>query len=197
MNTNEFIILTRDCIGYKYYNFEYNSPTIGNCMNIPDFILFLENIDIIPHIKLQLIDDKYPIGILNIPNTQHSIKVHFIHDFNKQDILLKWSRRVTRMLHYMSYKKYLLLNAFNDCDLANIYNSLDFYIERFFNLSFGSKIFFCKYKTFKSINLPQHILDKGLIIILPDNCTDIINFINNNTKITNHIFSNKTGTLFI
>jgi uncharacterized protein (DUF1919 family) len=41
--TNKFIILTRDCIGYKYYNFEYNSPTIANCMSIPDFILFLNS----------------------------------------------------------------------------------------------------------------------------------------------------------
>lgn len=43
MNTNEFIILTRNCVGYKYYNFDYNSPTIGNCINIPDFILFLNS----------------------------------------------------------------------------------------------------------------------------------------------------------
>ena len=34
------MILTRDCHGYQYYNGPYNSPTIGNCMHIPDFIFF-------------------------------------------------------------------------------------------------------------------------------------------------------------
>ena len=28
----DFIIISRDCFGNKYYNKEYNTPTIGNCI---------------------------------------------------------------------------------------------------------------------------------------------------------------------
>ena len=80
MNTNDMIILTRDCHGYQYYKSSYNSPTIGNCMRIPDFICFLENINILPTLQLHFDENakvKYPIGVLKIPDTNDIIRVHF------------------------------------------------------------------------------------------------------------------------
>lgn len=192
------IILTRDCHGYQYYNEAYNSPTIGNCMHIPDFIFFLENINIIPELKLQFdenINKNYPVGILKIPKSTDSIRIHFMHDNDKKDIIDKWNRRVSRMDKDKSLQKYIFLN---DCDFNGITDNLDIYLNRFFNISYGAKIFFCKKSTYKKIQLSEDILNKGLIVIIPDKCNtgpNIYNYVTKNLHIKIRIFSNTNGII--
>ena len=192
------IILTRDCHGYQYYNSEYNSPTIGTCMHIPDFIYFLENINIIPELQLQFdenINKNYPVGILKIPNSTDSIRIHFMHDNNKKDIIDKWNRRVSRMDKDKSLQKYIFLN---DCCFSGIIDNLDVYLDRFFNISYGAKIFFCKKSTYNKIQLSVNILNKGLIVIIPDKCKSgpaIYNYVTKNLHIKTLIFSNSNGII--
>ena len=196
---NDIIIITRDCHGYQYYSGEYNSPTIGNCMYIPDFINFIKNIDIISHIPLQFDDNinkKYPVGILKIPELNDVIRIHFMHDLDKKDILSKWNRRILRMTQDTSFEKYIFLN---DCDFNQINGNLDFYLESFFNLSYGIKVLFCKKSTYDKILLDNKILNNGLIVIIPESCktgNDIYNYVDNNSHIKNHIFTNKNGVLY-
>jgi len=191
MSIENKIILSRDCHGYQYYNGEYNSPTIGNCMSIPDFIYFLENINIIPELQLQFdenINEDYHVGILKIPKSPDSIRIHFMHDNDKKDIIDKWNRRVSRMVKDKSLQKYIFLN---DCYFNEMTKNLDFYLNRFFNLSYGKKVFFCKKSTYNKIQLSKDILNKGLIVIIPEECKtgiDIYNCISNDLQTS--IFSN-------
>lgn len=186
-----FIILTRDCHGYQYCNGLYNSPTIGNCMNIPDFINFLKNLEKIPKLKLtfnEKSEKKYPVGILDISN-EIKINIHFMHDSNKLEVINKWNRRIERMDNNTS-QKYLFLN---DCDLNGINNNLDFYIEEFFEISYGIKVLFCKKSTFDSFSQSTKSKTKlGTVVIIPDNCVNgihIYNYVKKNMDIYKKIFS--------
>ena len=133
---DNFTIISRDCHGFQYYNKEYNTPTIGNCMIIQDFIKFVKNINIINNITLKFDENypciskdcNYPIGLLTI-SENINIYIHFMHDNNKIDILNKYNRRLNRMIK-TTKKNYIFF--LNDLDLSK---SFDLNYPRYFDIT--------------------------------------------------------------
>lgn len=123
---DNFIIISRDCNGNKYYNKEYNTPTIGNCIIFQEFIKFAKNINNIHNTKLIFDDEypriapqcKYPIGLLKI-DKNIDIHIHFMHDTDKNEILNKFNRRISRM-NKNEKKNYIFF--LNDLDFSKTNN---------------------------------------------------------------------------
>ena len=163
------------------------------------FYFFLENINIIAELQLQFdenITKNYPVGILKIPKSTYSIRILFMHDNNKKKIIEKWNRRIYRMNKDKSLQKYIFLN---DCDFSGITDNLDFYLNKFFNLPYGKKVFFCKKRTYNKIQLSEDILNKGIIVIIPKKCKSGLNiykFVNNNLHIKKKIFQIRIALFF-
>ena len=167
-NKNNFIIISRDCHGYKYYNSEYNTPTIGNCMLISDFIIFCKNIENISEKDLyfsQDITSNYPLGYINF--NDYKVFVHFLHDKKIEQIKGKWKRRVQRLINDIKTHNLPMYFFLNDYDLTGTENKLDEYISKFFNIKNGNKVFFCKRSTFESLsNEIKEQAKKGKVIII-------------------------------
>ena len=73
-------------------------------------------------------------------------------------------------------------------------NKLNYYISRYFSISYGVKVFFCRKVTFEKLHLSDNILKKGIIIIIPDSCIVgpcIYGYIKSNPDIKSRIFLNE------
>ena len=196
----DFVIISRDCHGNQYYKKEYNTPTIGNCMVLQDFILFCNNIEEIQYSKLifddtyQKFDKKtdYPIGKIDIKNK--FVHIHFFHDKCKDEILNKYYRRIDRMKKSKNY--YFFLNDL-DLDKSGDNNYADYFnindqeliknLIDYFLIKYGKKIFFCKKRTYdKVIEHTKDYLDSNnKIIIIPDKIKtggEIYNFVKQTKK---------------
>jgi uncharacterized protein (DUF1919 family) len=208
------IIFSRDCNGFQYYkkyNLQYNSPTIGNCLRVPDFITFLKFLEYTYYFNINKKDvfknilpsfENENIGIVNYPignislslhGELRNIKVHFQHDFNRSDIIDKWNRRMLRFTNDLQFNMNNVLFFLNDIDLKECTEPFHIYIKEFLNITIGNKILFCKQKTFNEISkkLTSDLLKKGHIIIIPDYCDDGIKIYNyiDKTKILDKLLN--------
>ena len=211
---DNFTIISRDCHGFQYYNKEYNTPTIGNCMIIQDFIKFVKNINIINNITLKFDENypciskdcNYPIGLLTI-SENINIYIHFMHDNNKIDILNKYNRRLNRMIK-TTKKNYIFF--LNDLDLSKSFDLnypryFDITIDElnnnlidYFSIEYGKKCFFCNENTYNKLS--EKCINKsknGIIIIIPEYIKtggEIYNYLKHRNKYK-FIYENNTGFL--
>lgn len=210
----DFIIISRDCFGDKYYKKEYNTTTIGSCMIFSEFIQYVKHISDIHNIELRFDDNyqrilpecKYPIGLLRI-NQNIDIHIHYMHDTNKSEILNKYNRRINRMIKNEK-KNYLFF--LNDLDFSKSHDlkypryfditnkEIDNGLIDYFSIEYGKKIFFCKKQTFDNLSKDVlNISNKGLIIIIPDSVKsggEIYNYIIKSNK-NRFIFGDATGVI--
>ena len=214
------IIFSRDCHGFQYYkmlNIKYNSPTIGNCIRVHDFIKllkFLEDTyyfdinkkDIFRNIIPSSIETVnvggtiYPIGNIrfNLNGEMNNINVHFQHENNKDVIMSKWIRRMERFVEDLNPEMNNVFFFLNDADLKECTEPFHYYVKQFLNIKIGKKILFCKQNTFNDIfnNLSKETLQKGHIIIVPDYCNDGVKIYNYIIKanLLNNIFNVEKNT---
>jgi len=213
---DNFIIISRDCHGNNYYNKEYNTPTIGNCIIFQEFIKFAKNINNIYNAKLIFEDEypriapqcKYPIGLLKMGKTI-DIHIHFMHDTDKSVILNKFNRRISRMnkneknyiffLNDLDFEKSNNLQYPRYFDITN--EEINSGLIDYFSIEYGKKIFFCNKYTFDKISKKVleciEISKKGLIIIIPETLKtggEIYNYLKSSNK-SQFIFGNETGII--
>lgn len=210
----DFIIISRDCFGNKYYKEEYNTTTIGSCMIFPEFIQYVKHISDIHNIQLTFDDNyqrilpecKYPIGLLRI-NQNIAIHIHYMHDTNKSEILNKYNRRINRMIksenkNYLFFLNDLDFSKSNDLKYPRYFDITNEEINNglidYFSIEYGKKIFFCKQQTFNNLSKDVlNISNKGLIIIIPDNIKtggEIYNYLIQSNK-NRFIFGDEIGVI--
>ena len=148
----EFVIISNNCWGaeiYKRLNREYNTPFVGLFIVGPDYIRLLENFDHYMSLPLQFTKGsvwfdppiKYPIGKLD------DIEIHFVHYKSNEEVIDKWTRRLSRMNEVLDRDKYYI----KICDRD--YTTPDMF-QKFHSLPFKNKISF----SIKPINAKEHIV---------------------------------------
>ena len=98
-------IISRNCVGgiiYHDLGLKFTSPTVNLSMDNIDFIIFLENLELltIRQEEGQLIDisdenSEYPVGELR--NGDVKVRINFVHYKTFADAKTKWQERVSRM----------------------------------------------------------------------------------------------------
>ena len=197
INDTYYCIISRDCLGFNYYKLigkQSITPTVGNCMKIPDFVYFCKNFN---ELKLKTLtkkdntNTKYPIG--EYPDEPMSI--HFVHSKENGDIL-KWNYRITRIPDNNDIVYFFI----NDFDLGNLNNKpLYEYFNEFLSIPYGHKVIFCKKDTYNNIlqnklNL-DNIYDKNLVIVCSNNANELWDKFHKKSLLLEIIFT-KTGTYY-
>ncbi|NER13528.1 DUF1919 domain-containing protein [Leptobacterium flavescens] len=153
----EFIIVSDNCWGgkvYQWFKRPYNSPFVGLFIHGPCYIKLLSNFEFYIRQELKFSDTtgykgvevNYPIGIL------HDIEIHFKHYSSEEEALMKWNRRVKRMLENDNPDDYF----FKICDERRATPEI---FQEFHSLPFKNKVSF-SVQCHDSLRHKNHIVIK-------------------------------------
>lgn len=97
-------IISRNCVGgiiYHDLGLKFTSPTVNLSMDSPDFITFIENLELLTigggTELMKISDDNCECPVGELRNGEISVKIDFVHYKTFDEAKTKWFERVSRM----------------------------------------------------------------------------------------------------